>query len=110
MTLPSASGRGCTGDAKQGAVRRWRAANPPHTTGLVTRAHSTPCICFGSAGEQKHLPDGLVTTGWACPACGGPSSKQLTLGQTAIDRKTRLQISHELGHGREQIATVYLGR
>lgn len=49
-------------------------------------------------------------TGWACPACGGPSSKQLSLEQKAIDRKMRLQISHELGHGREQITTVYLGR
>jgi hypothetical protein len=38
-----------------------------------------------------------------------PSSKQLTLEQKAIDRKIRLQISHELGHGREQITTVYLG-
>ncbi len=49
-------------------------------------------------------------TGWSCPACGGPSSKQLTLEQRAIDRKMRLQISHDLGHGREQITTVYLGQ
>jgi len=49
-------------------------------------------------------------TGWACPACGGPSGAQLTLEQKAIDRKMRLQISRELGHGRAQITTVYLGR
>jgi hypothetical protein len=49
-------------------------------------------------------------SGRACPACGGASSKQLSLDQRAIDRKIRLQISNELGHGREQITTVYLGR
>ena len=49
-------------------------------------------------------------TGWACPACGGPTSKQLTKAQTARDRAVRLQISHEMGHGRGQVTSVYLGR
>ena len=49
-------------------------------------------------------------TGWSCPACGGPTSKQLTAEQKRIDRKARLTISAELGHGREQITAVYLGR
>jgi hypothetical protein len=49
-------------------------------------------------------------TGWACPARGGPSSKQLTAKQKAIDRKAREAISHEMGHGREAITAVYLGR
>ena len=49
-------------------------------------------------------------TGWACPACGGPGTKQLTAEQRLIDRAVRLQISGELGHGREQITAVYLGR
>src|SRR2546427_4752087 len=42
-------------------------------------------------------------TGWACPARGGPTSKQLTKKQKAIDRKARVVISSEMGHGREQI-------
>ena len=49
-------------------------------------------------------------TGWAAPAAGGPRSRDLTLGQKAIDREARLTISRELGHEREQITVVYLGR
>jgi integrase len=49
-------------------------------------------------------------TGWKCPAQGGHTSKQLTPEQKRIDRVARLTISHELGHGREQITAVYLGR
>lgn len=49
-------------------------------------------------------------TGWKCPAQGGPKAKQLTAKQRAIDREARLQISHEMGHGREQVTSVYLGR
>jgi hypothetical protein len=49
-------------------------------------------------------------TGWKCPACGGPTSKQLTPEQKARDRAVRLLISKALGHEREQITSVYLGR
>lgn len=49
-------------------------------------------------------------TGWAAPAAGGPNSTQLTPEQKAIDREARLTISNELGHEREQITAVYLGR
>jgi hypothetical protein len=49
-------------------------------------------------------------TSWQCPARGGPTSKQLTPKQKAIDRETREAISHEMGHNREQITAVYLGR
>lgn len=49
-------------------------------------------------------------TGWSCPARGGPTSKQLTAEQKAIDREARLTISAELGHSREQVTAVYLGR
>jgi site-specific recombinase XerC len=49
-------------------------------------------------------------TGWACPAQGGPVSKQLTPEQKAMDREARLTISAELGHSRESITAVYLGR
>lgn len=49
-------------------------------------------------------------TGWACPACGGPTARQLTTEQKRIDKEARLMISAELGHGRGQITSVYLGR
>lgn len=49
-------------------------------------------------------------TGWKAPAAGGPTSKQLTPEQKAIDRQTRPTISRELGHEREQITAIYLGR
>lgn len=49
-------------------------------------------------------------TGWKSPAAGGPTSRQLTPEQKAIDQAARMEISNELGHGREQITAVYLGR
>lgn len=49
-------------------------------------------------------------TGWKCPAAGGPGAKQLTLAQKARDKAVWLAISGEMGHGREQITAVYLGR
>jgi hypothetical protein len=49
-------------------------------------------------------------TGQECPARGGPTSKQLTAKQKAIDREAREVISREMGHGREQVTAVYLGR
>ena len=48
-------------------------------------------------------------TGWLAPACGGPTSKQLTAEQRKVDLKARLTISAELGHKREQITATYLG-
>jgi hypothetical protein len=52
----------------------------------------------------------LELAGWKAPAAGGPTSKQLTPGQKTLDRQVRLAISRELGHEREQITAVYLGR
>lgn len=49
-------------------------------------------------------------TGWKSPAAGGPTSKQLSPAQKVIDRQARLTISRELGHEREAITAVYLGR
>ena len=49
-------------------------------------------------------------TGFRAPACGGPDSRHLTAIQRQADRQARLQVSHELGHEREQITAVYLGR
>jgi len=49
-------------------------------------------------------------TGWKAPAAGGPTTKQLTPEQKAIDREARLAISRELGHERESVTAIYLGR
>ena len=49
-------------------------------------------------------------TGKACPAAGGLPSKQLTTEQRVLDQQARLTISNELGHAREAISAVYLGR
>ena len=49
-------------------------------------------------------------TGWPAPAAGGPRSRDLTPSQREADREARLTISEELGHEREQITAVYLGR
>ena len=49
-------------------------------------------------------------TGWPAPACGGPTSKQLTQEQKQADLKARLIISKEMGHEREGITANYLGR
>jgi hypothetical protein len=49
-------------------------------------------------------------TGWPAPAAGGPRSRDLTPSQHEADRQARLTISEELGHEREQVTAVYLGR
>ena len=49
-------------------------------------------------------------TGRPCPAAGGPAAKALAESQRALDHTARLTISKELGHEREAITTVYLGR
>jgi len=49
-------------------------------------------------------------TGWQSPAAGGPTSKSISSGQRELDREVRLIISQELGHIREAITAVYLGR
>lgn len=52
----------------------------------------------------------LALARWECPARGGPTSKNLTPLQKEVDQSVRLQISRELGHEREQITAIYLGR
>ena len=52
----------------------------------------------------------LELTGWPCPAAGGPGSRVLTAEQKTHDRETRLTISQELGHEREEITAIYVGR
>jgi Phage integrase, N-terminal/Integrase len=52
----------------------------------------------------------LALTSRPCPAAGGKTSQALTPAEKALDRTARLAISRELGHEREQVTAVYLGR
>ncbi|PLX61441.1 phage integrase N-terminal domain-containing protein [Sedimenticola selenatireducens] len=49
-------------------------------------------------------------TGCPAPAAGGPVTKALTPEQRRMDHQARLIISRELGHEREQVSAIYLGR
>ena len=49
-------------------------------------------------------------TGWRSTAAGGPAADSLTTDQRALNLKARVTISQELGHNREAISAVYLGR
>ncbi|MRT30028.1 integrase domain-containing protein [Herbaspirillum sp. CAH-3] len=48
--------------------------------------------------------------GWQPPVNGGPRHRQLTPEMKKKDHEIRLLISEELGHSREEITAVYLGR
>ena len=49
-------------------------------------------------------------TGRDAPAAGGCQARTLTPAEQAGDRNARLTISAELGHAREDVTAVYLGR
>lgn len=49
-------------------------------------------------------------TGWSCPLRGGPTVDRMSKADAARDRAARLEISHELGHGRLDVTDTYLGR
>jgi integrase len=86
---------------KQYIQQRRRYDAETHRVGLVN-LHG---LRHAYAQERYH-----ELTGWAAPAAGGPTLRQLTPAQRSADLDARLAISAELGHGRAQITTVYLGR
>jgi integrase len=49
-------------------------------------------------------------TGWKAPAVGGLAKKDMNEEQKLKNLEVRLLISKELGHEREQITAIYLGR
>ena len=49
-------------------------------------------------------------TGWLCPVAGGPKTHTLSKQDQRIDKASRLTISHELGHVRQQIVSIYIGQ
>ena len=79
------------------------------------RRFTTQCAGAGIHhvhGHRHHYAQARYQelTGWPCPAKGGPRSQELTPDQKVADRHARETISEELGHSREQITAVYLGR
>ena len=48
-------------------------------------------------------------TGWKAPAAGGPRRRSLPPARRRLDTSARLAVSRELGHGRIDAASVYLG-
>jgi len=52
----------------------------------------------------------LELTGWKSPHAGGPRRGELTPQQREMDKTARLMISQEMGHGREEVTAIYLGR
>ena len=48
-------------------------------------------------------------TGWKAPAVGGPGKAQLDANHRMSDQHARQQISHELGHERLKVTSIYLG-
>jgi len=75
--------------------------------------HPTSAKCLSCAPQIDHAYAQrryFELTGQKAPAAGGPRSKDLAPDQKSVDREARLSISRELGHDREQITAVYLGR
>jgi hypothetical protein len=52
----------------------------------------------------------LELAGFPCPACGGPSQRELTSEQREADEDARMLLTEEMGHQRVSITAAYLGR
>lgn len=76
------------------------------------RAQCDKAGIHGVHGLRDHYAQEryLQLTGWQSLARGGPRAAKLSQEQLQCDLSTRLLISEELGHCREQITAVYLGR
>lgn len=68
----------------------------------ISKAHG-----FRHFYAQKRYKD---LTERLCPAGGGKTSKELTPAEKIADKQVRKKISSELGHNRENITAIYLGR
>ena len=51
----------------------------------------------------------LMLTGWPCPYQGGKVKREMTKEEFARDQEARFTVSQELGHGRIEITSVYIG-
>lgn len=48
-------------------------------------------------------------TGWKAPTAGGPRQRSLAPAKRRIDAAARLAVARELGHGRREVSSTYLG-
>jgi site-specific recombinase XerC len=78
----------------------------------VFERHANNAGIHGTHGLRHHYAQTRYQelTGRLAPAAGGKKSSELTPEEKKQDYEARLKISAELGHGREQITAVYLGR
>lgn len=77
--------------------------------------YKTACIRMGlnkahglrhGYAQQRYLE----LTGRQCAACGGLERREMSLDMRQTDREARQLITEELGHTRDEITSVYLGR
>jgi len=101
-------------DAK--ALAKGGALIPPHLN-YVQQLHRYEKQTAKAGLSQLHgLRHGYAQrryfelTELVCPVAGGLPSKELNPAQRALDHQARVVISSELGHAREAITAVYLGR
>jgi site-specific recombinase XerC len=98
------------------ALARGGALIPPHLN-YVKQLHRYEKNTAKAGLSQLHgLRHGYAQrryfelTERVCPVAGGLPSKELNPAQRALDHEARAIISSELGHAREAISAVYLGR
>ena len=98
------------------ALARGGALIPPHLDYVKQLHRYERQIRNASLSRQHGLRHGYAQrryfelTGWVCPVRGGLPSKEQNPKERARDREARVIISRELGHAREAISAVYLGR
>ena len=88
-----------------------RAQLPSAAAGL--RAAHRECRPVQAARAAARLRAGALRRADRLEIAGGRRAdhrRRLSGGERAVDREARLTISRELGHEREQITAVYLGR
>ena len=101
-TAKEVAGRGSLIPADKSYVQQLKRYEDQCAKAAIHRAHG-----HRHAYAQARY---LELTGRQAPATGGLRSRELTAEQKREDREVRLTISAELGHEREQITAVYLGR
>ena len=98
-----------------GEVSAYAHANEISAAAIRRAAETVAVVKAGHGGGHTHRHAYAQyrykqLTGWSCPAAGGPTADRRTPADAARDRAARLEISHELGHGRLDVTDTYLGR
>lgn len=106
-------------------IHRWFTLNWPDSVitqkmriSKITRTGECAGVCIYRACQRGTHSNGVgyaqtryeEITGWQCPVADGPRSHELKGKDRETDQEAREQISKELGHNREQVTAIYLGR